>query len=751
MRLFIAEAKRRHVFRAAGLYAGAAFMVLQLADILMPTLGIPDSAITYLLLVIAAGFPLVLVGAWVLDISGDGLSVTKQISEEEQHSLKPGKFVDYLIVVIALGVGFLYVERFTQPNSVITKTDTSEKTAPIETLLEPSIAVLPFENLSESKQNEYFAAGIHEDILNNLSQISGLIVTSRTSTLAFAGSNKPIPSVAAELGVNYIIEGSVRRSANRVRISVQLIEAKQDKHIWSEGYERDIVDVFEIQQDVANQVSHALKVQFHLGGTAGERPTQNLEAYEMFIEARELGSTYEPDNVVRAISLYRKILNIDPDYSDAWAGLALALQSTDVFGKADKQIEEATIASDKALALAPDSWMANYSMAERLASQREANYAEASKFYERAIEINPNDGRMLAQHGFSLWFEGKAGQAKVQFLAAYRRDPLSALANMARAMAAAFDREKVSSVKFIERAIEIDPEGTFTNWWAGNIFSLMGDFEKSNRQYAKVLERAPTHLGAMLWVATNMTTLDDFDTANYWLNEVEKIAPNNSIYMWRRANTYSGMDMPDDYLAHVERWLKLDPENMQALRYKGYARARLVRRALEQEDSKTYLEMNKIGLEETMAFLNLDGDEAGNPVVRFDSSWSFLYAANYARILGEDEMANQYYQMVINYYANQPPGAMPWMHQQLVIAKAGLGLVDEAVDHARALEQTNYRASWLFRAYNVDNDIYGIYNGIDKNIAFRDVVARMDAKNKQTIANIRAQSPSLFPRSASDL
>lgn len=371
LRSLVAEAKRRHVFRTAGLYAGAAFVVLQVADIVLPALNLGEAAISYLLIAIAAGFPVALVVAWIIDVSGDGISFTARLSEAERQKLTGARLIDVVIVVIALAVGYMYLERFTatdhsSESAVAADTSAAEVLDSPVVQLEPSIAVLPFENLSALEENAFFAAGIHEDILNNLSKVGQLIVTSRTSTLPYAGSNLGIPEIAKELRVNYVIEGSVRRAGDQVRISVQLIEAATDKHIWSEAYDRAILDVFEVQQQIANEVSHALKVQFDIGLEAGEYRTKSLKAYELFLESRALANTFEPDNLQRAIDGYRRALEIDPEYPDAWAGLAIAIGNTVFFGRRDRQTEEANMAADKALALAPDSWMANYAKAMML-------------------------------------------------------------------------------------------------------------------------------------------------------------------------------------------------------------------------------------------------------------------------------------------------------------------------------------------------------------------------------------------------
>lgn len=347
----IAEARRRHVFRAAALYAAGAFVILQLADILLPAFGTSEAVISYLLVAIAAGFPFALILTWIVDITPEGIKVTSPLPEGQKAHLGPARVVDIAIVLIAVGVGYLYLERFvgdaSTSDTLSSQAPSSDDGAPTE--LEPSIAVLPFDNLSTSEENAVFAAGIHEDILNYLSRNPALIVTSRKSTLAYQDQDISMAQIGQELNVNYLMEGSIRRSGNNIRVTVQLIEAGTDKHLWSETYDRELIDVFSVSDDVAQQVAEKLRVQFELFDEG--RPTDNLRAYELFIEARELYGRYNAIDTRLAVTRYREALQQDPDYANAWAGLALAASAPE----SNEDLEEARNAAEEALRRVPDS------------------------------------------------------------------------------------------------------------------------------------------------------------------------------------------------------------------------------------------------------------------------------------------------------------------------------------------------------------------------------------------------------------
>ena len=187
-----------------------------------------------------------------------------------------------------------------------------------------SIAVLPFDNFSDSSDNAFFAAGMQEDILNSLAQIPELLVTSRTSTTRYIDSDVSLPKVAAELKVAYIIEGSVRRVDEEIRISVQLIEAATDKHVWSQNFDRTIQDVFAIQAEVAERVAEELQLKI-VDERLGQKPTDSVVAYDLFLRGRELASEFSTSSLERALNLYESAIEVDPGFADAYAGRAVAL------------------------------------------------------------------------------------------------------------------------------------------------------------------------------------------------------------------------------------------------------------------------------------------------------------------------------------------------------------------------------------------------------------------------------------------
>lgn len=745
----LAEAKRRHVFRTAGLYAGAAFAILQTADIALPALGLNEDIISYLLLIIALGFPLALIGAWFFDLSSDGIQVTEETPPERR--LTGVRVIDGVVVLLALGVGFMYLERFVDEppelQGVETSADKPEVAGLAPALLEPSIAVLPFENLSDSKENAYFAAGIHEDILNDLSKVGELIVTSRTSTLAYAGSTKPVPVIAEELGVNYIIEGSVRRAGEQVRISVQLIEAVTDKHIWSEAYDRTVLNVFEVQREVAREVSHALRVQFDIGLAAGESPTRSLEAYELFLEARSLANTFEPDNVAEAVANYRKALEIDPEYIDAWSGLSLALNSTLLFGKSDRQSEEARLAAEKALELSPDSWMANYAKAVAIGFNGLGEPAMSLPFFAKAVAINPNDGNLLSDYGFNLWFSGDARSAMAQFLGAYRRNPLSANANMSRAMVAFFEGDNLTAEKFIRRAIEIDPNSTYIHWWAGAAFNSMNNPEAAARQFARVLAIDRTHLAATFWLATVFTILGDYDAADYWLDSAEMIAPTSPQYFIRRANNYALGGETQAYQDHINEWLRVDPGNSDALRYRAFATARAVRQAFEDENQREFHRLSRLALSHSIEMLQPVSPAGNRYIVNFVDSWQILAAAVHAKNLGESDLLQSLALSLIEFHESQPPGSFATRNMQMMMAYSLLGDNTSALAHASNMRADKVRSVWMLSAssFDVISDAYGVFGGINKDLAFQTLVAEMQAANDESLQRLRNDTPHIFP------
>jgi TolB-like protein/Tfp pilus assembly protein PilF len=745
---FIAEARRRNVFRAAGLYAGFAFVALQLADILLPAFGLAEDNVSVLLLLIALGFPLVLLGSWLVEVTPEGVRITTPISAEQRARLKSGRLVDLAIIVLALGVGFMYVERFILSEEGTTTllvpgsdVPNSDPQAAVPVIKENSIAVLPFDNLSSSEENAFFAAGIHEDILNSLSQNPELLVTSRTSTLAFQNTTRSIADIASELDVEYIMEGSVRRAGNRVRISVQLIEAETDRHLWSEAYERTLDDIFALQVEVAEEVAAALEVQFG-GPPQTPKPANSVAAYDFFIEARDLLETYEPDNLTRAIELFEAAIDADANYVDAWAGLSIALNSRRFIGGAKEGDSARTVsAAERALSLDPNNWYANSAMARYLGQQDVARFNQANRYFETAILQNPNDADLLVFYGFSLWWQGRSADAADYFSRAFRRDPLSAEANMARAMALGWRGQREDAETHLRRALRFAPNSAYIAWWAGTIYqTTLFDQFGAARQFLDSLKLNPEFLQGYAWLAGVASHLGNYETAAYWIDRARELSPRSTDVMFRTGDNLLVQRRWQEFQEHQREWASWDDSNMVGRVYASAVHRVEAQMAWDREDIQTFRTETQAALDDALTYIR-DSNADSSTEVHFWNSWMFMAAGTYAGNLGDRELAHRMFRTLASYQEQEVnPDEI-----QLVITHAGLGDHDKAIDYLNRFIDQGFTATRHLQMYGVLTDELGTYGNIRNNVGFIDALARMNDKNAAILARLREELPDFFP------
>src|SRR2546425_8766349 len=276
---FFEEVKRRKVYRVAAAYVIAAGGIIQLASAAFPAWELPNWTLRVLIVCLLMGFPLALMLAWAFDITADGIQVTPDTAASGKHTRRNMILLIGGGLILSAAAGF-----FLLPRVAAHKVDRS-------------IAVLPFQNLSDEKENAYFADGIQDDLLTNLSKIGDLKVISRTSVMPYRGKTQNLRDIGKTLGVSNILEGSVRRSGNKVRVNVQLIDATTDEHLWASDYDRDLTDVFAIQTDLAQKITEALQAKLSPSERAQieRKPTQNNEAYLAFMQGQEL--FYRPDKL----------------------------------------------------------------------------------------------------------------------------------------------------------------------------------------------------------------------------------------------------------------------------------------------------------------------------------------------------------------------------------------------------------------------------------------------------------------------
>ena len=382
------ELKRRNVFRAGAAYAVVAWLLIQVAETVFPLFGYSDTPARIVVIVLAIGFPVTLLLAWVFELTPEGLKTEKELEDAERIPRSSGRTLDrVIIVVLALALGYFALDKFVL--------DPARDAEPVANkaaggqAASNSIAVLPFVNMSNDAGNEYFSDGVSEELLNLLAQIPELRVISRSSAFSFKGKDVLIPEVARQLNVAHVLSGSIRKSGDKVRITAQLVDAAADSPIWSETYDRTLTDVFAIQDDIAADVVANLSVAL-LGGLPRSQQT-DVEAYTVFLEARHLARQGTKEGFESAIQHYQQVLEIDPTAARAWTGMALVyinLSRRDLLPW-DEGHALARDATEKALAIDPGFAGAYNSLG--LVELDMGNLREAARHFMRSLEIEPTN------------------------------------------------------------------------------------------------------------------------------------------------------------------------------------------------------------------------------------------------------------------------------------------------------------------------------------------------------------------------
>jgi TolB-like protein len=297
------------------MYAVAGWLLVQVATQVLPIFDVSALALRVIVLVIVAGFPIALVLSWIYEVTPQGIVRTEQVAPQESITHRTGRRLDFVIIaVLGLAVIYMIAQRYWLPQKNVA------------VITDKSVAVLPFENLSDDKANQYFAEGIQDEILTRLAKIGALKVISRTSTQHYASSPNNLPEIAKQLGVANILEGSVQRAGDAVHINVQLIRAATDDHLWAEVYNRKLDDIFAVEGEVAAAIADALNTK--LSGAEQEavakRPTENLVAYDAYLHGRALWAAgYDYANSRKVAAAYAEAVRVDPKFALAWAQLSM--------------------------------------------------------------------------------------------------------------------------------------------------------------------------------------------------------------------------------------------------------------------------------------------------------------------------------------------------------------------------------------------------------------------------------------------
>jgi adenylate cyclase len=428
---FFAELRRRNVIRMAGVYLVSAWMIIQVAETLLPAFDIPGWVLRAIVLVLALGFLPALAFSWVFEMTPGGLKRESEIAPDQSIALHTGKRLNRLfIAMLVLAVLYLGLDKFVfAPVRDATRFAGSLVSNPAPAQepgdAQASIAVLPFVDMSQDKDQEYFSDGLSEELLNQLAQIPQLRVIARTSSFSFKGKEVDVATIAKTLDVANVLEGSVRKSGNTLRITAQLIRASDSSHLWSKNYDRELADIFKVQDEIAAEVVGALKVRLLPGQTMTQLArTSNLEAHTHYLRGRQLINQGSLDSSRAAIVEFQRAIDLDPAYTSAWSNLAAA-QALAADLTADAALQaQALVAIDKAIELSPDDAEA-HAIRGWLRTIFVRDWGGAQADFKEALRIDGNNPDTLWRYSWLLAARNHLPEAIEYVTRANELDPVA--------------------------------------------------------------------------------------------------------------------------------------------------------------------------------------------------------------------------------------------------------------------------------------------------------------------------------------
>ena len=485
-RNFFAELKRRNVYKVAIAYGVVGWLIVQIATQVFPFFDIPNWAVRLVVLATIVGFPIALVIAWAFELTPSGLKRTE--STEAKSTRSRSRVWVYVVVIgAAMSLGLFFLGRYT-----VSRTRLGEDGLPGGASLpnEKSIAVLPFDNLSHDPENAYFAEGIQEEILTRLAKVADLKVISRASTQRFKSAPDNLPVIAKMLGVTNILEGSVQKSADQVRVNVQLINAMTDAHLWADTYDRKLTDVFQVESEIAKAIAETLRAK--LTGpeqhALSSRPTENAEAHQFYLKGRYYWNKRNEEGLKKAIEYFKQAIDADPNYALAYTGMADSYVLLGFHGYGamppTEAYPKAKIAAEKALQIDETLGEAHASLAN-VEENYDWDLAGAEKEYKRALELNPKYATAHQWYGELLAVTERYPEAIAQIKQAQELDPLSLIINVNISWFFYFARQYDNALEQCRKTLDLDPNFAATHWMLGQAYRQKGMYEEAIAEFQK--------------------------------------------------------------------------------------------------------------------------------------------------------------------------------------------------------------------------------------------------------------------------
>ena len=476
---FFSELKRRNVYKVGVAYIVAGWALSQGIAQVFPVFDIPNWVIRLIVLLIIIGFPVALALAWAFELTPEGLKRTEDVDLAAQPRAKSRVWIYIVIAGALFSIGLFMLGRY----------GFREKASSSNEPLAKSIAVLPFGNLSRDPDNEYFAAGIQDEIITRLAQISDLKVISCSSTQRYKGRAENLRQIASELGVTNILEGSVQKANDQVHVNVQLLNALTDSHLWADTFDRKLTDVFGVESEIAKTIADTLRAKLtgREAATLSARPTENSAAHELYLKGRFFWNKRDTNDLEKALSYFQQAAKEDPNYALAWSGIADVYVLLPLFGGANpaEAYPKAKEASNKAITL--DSNLAEpHAALGLIANIFDFDFTLSMREFEKAIALNPNYA--TAHHWFGnslLECIGELDRSIAEVKRALELDPLSIAINVDLGYSYYYDGRYQEGIAQLRKALDLDPNSYYAHYNLGQLLEVSGDLPGAISEYEK--------------------------------------------------------------------------------------------------------------------------------------------------------------------------------------------------------------------------------------------------------------------------
>ena len=550
---FFEELRRRNVFRVAIAYVIAAWLVAQVADLVLENIGAPAWVIQTLFLLLAMGFVAALIIAWAYEVTPEGIRRERDVVRDSSITHHTAKKLDIITIgLLLLGFVVLALDRFVlqrpgpaavavqQTVGDVQQASPSEPGAkqPAVEQDDHSIAVLPFADMSPDGDQGYFADGIAEELLNLLARIDGLKVAARTSSFKFKNAESDIVEIGQALKVGNVLEGSIRKAGDQVRITAQLIDVDGGFHLWSESYDRKLDNIFAVQDEIATAIVEALKLKLDVTGPVTGR-TGNVDAYELYLRGKEVGRAPSKEGLTAAINFYEQALSLDDGLAGAYAGIADAWIWLEDYGgiKSAVAYPKAEQAARRAMALDPEMAEAHAAMA-LLSDRYYDDLITARQYFERAIELNPNLAVAYDLYGDTLDSLGERELLLEMRRYAVELDPLSPFrrARLSGTLTSTGHLDEGKAV--IDSILADDPDDAYGHEELGNYYLLKGQLANAVREYYFVHKARPGDAFSASWLAQIGLVMEDSGMAQAWIAEARARGADNRWELGARSELY---------------------------------------------------------------------------------------------------------------------------------------------------------------------------------------------------------------------